>query len=175
MLPPAAAASAPRLLGRFVGSIPVTLFRIQGGASVRLRLLSAARAAGRASFDIADDAGGCVQPRAASEACFLGPNGMSMRPLGGMLAVIVANFRGARARIFEVPAGTPLPPQLALLHEHSDHYAVQPAAPMTAVALNAALTAWLAQPAVLCLSDKAAFYARHPEMRPEAVGFSENA
>jgi hypothetical protein len=92
-----------------------------------------------------------------------------------MLAVIVANFRGARARIFEVPAGTPLPPQLALLHEHSDHYAVQPAAPMTAAALNAALTAWLAQPDVLCLTDKAAFYARHPGMRPEAVGFSENA
>ena len=98
-----------------------------------------------------------------------------MRPLGGMLAVIVANFRGARTRIFEVPAGTPLPPQLVVLHELSDHYAVQPAAPMTAAALNDALTAWLAQPAVLCLPDKAAFYDRHPEMRPEAVGFSENA
>ena len=34
--PPAAAASAPRLLGHFVGSTPVTLFRIQVGASVRL-------------------------------------------------------------------------------------------------------------------------------------------
>ena len=107
MLPPAAAASAPRLLGHFVGSTPVTLFRIQVGASVRLQLLSASRAAGRASYEIADDASGFVQPRAASEARFLGPNGMSMRPLGGMLAVIVANFRGARARSDEVPAGTP--------------------------------------------------------------------
>ena len=71
MLPSAAAAaaaasSAPRLLGRFVGATPVPLFCIQGDALVRLRLASAARAAGRSSsYDIADDGTGYVQPRAA--------------------------------------------------------------------------------------------------------------
>lgn len=142
---------------------------------MRLRLEAAARAAGRTSFDITER-DRLVHPRAATESHFLGPNGMSMRPLGSMLAVIVANFRGGeRGRIFEVPAGTPLPPELVLLHEHSDHYAVQPAVAMSATALNAALTAWLAQPAVLCMQGKSAFYERHPSMRPEAVGFSENA
>jgi hypothetical protein len=172
--------AAPRLLGRFAGATPVTLFRIQGGASVRLRLEAAQRAAGRSSFDIsAHEGGAVVRPRAPAgageEERFLGPNGMSMRPKGAALAMIVAPFRAARALVFEVPAGTSLPPELCVLHEHSDHFSVQPAREMAPAQLNAALTAFLAQPGVVRMESKEAFYARHPDMHPNTVGFSSNA
>ena len=166
---------APRLLlGRFTTtSPPLSLFRLQSGPRVQLRLEAAAHAAGRASFDIsARD--GAVHARDAAEAHFLGPNGMLMRPIGPVFAVLLAGFRG-KCLVHEVPPCTPLPPELVLLHEHSDLYSVQPARSMTPAALNAALTAWLAQPAVLRMDSKEAFYARYPDMRPEIVGFSENA
>ena len=112
---------------------------------------------------------------AAGEERFLGPNGMSMRPKGTALAMIIAPFRAPRTLVLEVPAGTPIPPELCLLHEHSDHYSVQPAARMSPAALNAALTAFLSQPGVVRMESKAAFYARHPDMHPNVVGFSSNA
>ena len=172
-----------KLLGRFAGVLPVALFRIQSGANVRLRLEAAQKAAGRSSFDISAHEGGkVVLPRAppapgdaTAEELFLGPNGMSMRPKGSMLAAIVAPFRAQRAFVFEVPAGTRIPPELCVLHEHSDHFSVQPAARMSPAALNAALTAFLAQPGVVRMESKEAFYARHPDMHPNVVGFSSNA
>ena len=145
---------------------------------MRLRLEAAARAAGRASFDVsAHEGGAVVRPRApaGAEECFLGPNGMSMRPKGSMLAVIVAGFKGARSLVFEVPAGTRIPSELCVLHEHSDHFSVQPAQEMAPARLNAALTAFLAQPGVVRMESKEAFYARHPDLHPNAVGFSVNA
>ena len=166
---------APRLLlGRFTSTTPpFALFRLQSGPRVQLRLEATARVAGRTSFEIsAHD--GAVHARDTAETRFLGPNGMSMRPLGAALAMIVAPFRG-KCLVHEVPANTPLPPELVVLHEHSDHYSVQPAVTMTPSALNAALTAWLALPGVLRMSGKEAFYARHPDMLPEVVGFSRNA
>ena len=181
----AGSAAAPRLLGRFSGVLPVTLFRIQGGASVRLRLEAAQKAAGRTSFDISTHAheGGpaVVLPRApppagsAEAERFLGPNGMSMRPKGTALAMIVAPFRAPRTLVVEVSAGARIPPELCVLHEHSDHYSVQPAVRMSPAALNAALTAFLAQPGVVRMESKEAFYARHPDMHPNVVGFSSNA
>jgi hypothetical protein len=51
---------------------------------------------------------------------------------------------------------------LCVLHEHSDHYSVQPTA-RTSPAVNAALTAFLAQPGVARMEAKEAFYARHPD------------
>ena len=152
------------LLGRFVGSTPVTLFRIQSAAKVSLRVEAAQCAAGRASFDIASDADGFVHARDASETKFLGPNGMSMRPEGRMLAVIAATFR-TRARIFEVPAGTRIPPELVLFHEHSDHYAMQPASRMTLAQCNAALSAFLLQDGVRLHKSVADFNAAHPWSR----------
>ena len=141
---------------------------------MRLRAEAAQKTAGRTSFDIAER-DGRVWPRDPEEARFLGPNGMSMRPKGPMLAVIVASFRGGKPSILEVPAGTAIPPELVLLHEHSDHYSVQPASPMTLAQLNTALTRFLSQPSVVRFGNKAAFYERHPDMHPDAVGFSENA
>ena len=51
---------AQKLLNRFAVVLPVTLFRVQGGAGVRLRLEAAQRAAGRSSFDISAHEGGAV-------------------------------------------------------------------------------------------------------------------
>ena len=48
---------------------------------------------------------------------------------------------------------------LCVLHEHSDHYSVQPTARTSPAALNAALTAFLAQPGVARMEAKEAFYA----------------
>jgi hypothetical protein len=164
----------PMLLGRFTTTTPLALFRIQSATSVRLHLEAAARAAGRTSFDIAER-DGAVWPRAADEPNFLGPNGMSMRPSGHMLAVIVGTFKAKGARVFEVPAGAHVPPALVVLHEHSDHYSVQPAERMTAARLNKELTAFLAQPGVRLHATLADFYAAHPDLHPTVVGFSKNA
>jgi hypothetical protein len=162
-----------RIVGRFTEVTPVALFRMQGTGNVRLRLESTARAAGRTIFDITEH-NGFVLPREPSEERFLGPNGMPVRPKGSMLAVLMANFRAARPVIFEVPQGTRIPAELVLLHEHSDHYSVQPATKMTPAQLNKALTNFLSQGGVLRMT-KQEFYERHPDMHPMEVGFSNNA
>ena len=114
-------------------------------------------------------------PRDPAELNFLGPNGMSMRPVGHMLSVIIGTFRSPQAMVVEVPAGTPLPPALVLLHEHTDHYAVQPARRMPLAELDAELSAFLAQPQVVKHSSLEDFYKAFPDMHPSVVGFSENA
>ena len=149
------------LLGRFVGSTPVTLFRIQSAAKVNLRLKSAQLAAGRSSFDISST-DGFVHP--CNEPAFLGPNGMSIRPQGRMLAIISATIR-TRARVYEIPAGTRIPSELVLLHEHNDLYALQPAERMTIAQCNAALTAFLVQDSVRLHKSVADFNAAHPWSR----------
>jgi len=169
-----AAGSLKPLIGRFTNTTPLTLFRVQSGVKVKLRPEAAARAAGRHSYDITEH-GEEVWPRDPEEPNFLGPNGMSMRPLGNMLSVIVGTFKSPRSMVFEVPAGTPLPPALVLLHEHSDHYAIQPAQRMTLPELNAELSAFLAQRSVTRHSTLEAFYESFPDMHPSVVGFSENA
>ena len=181
------------LKGIYRDTTPVTLIRMQGPKIVSLRVESAQRAAGKTSFDLAlappklsthlsnikvsEPSSSSpllvAAPRDPEEKRFLGPNGMSMRPLGPMLAVLLHNFKG-RCNVFEVPEGTKIPKGLILFHEHSDHFAVQPAEEMTLSELNKQLTAFLNQPDVI-MSDKASFYNRHPDMTQEAVGFSENA
>ena len=108
-----------------------------------MRLEASQRALGRSEFDLSAHDGLVLQRVATPDELFLGPSGTSMRPKGQMLAVIVANFKGARSVIYEVPAGSAIPAELVVLHEHSDHYSVQPAAPMTPAKFNAALTAIL--------------------------------
>ncbi len=167
--------NAPKaLLGRFTATTPITLFRVQGGVAVKLRPEAAARAAGRHSYDISER-DGLVWPRDAAEPNFLGPNGMSMRPMGNMLSVIVGTFKSRNALVFEVPQGAPLPPELVLLHEHTDHYALQPSKCMKLAELNAALSRFLVQPLVRRHASLEAFYEAHPNMHPSVVGFSENA
>ena len=159
------------LRGRFTGATPVTLFRVQGAPRVKLRAGTlAALTEGGKAFDIEVATDGTVAPRDTAERTFLGPNGMPMRPAGHMMGLIVGTFRGENVRVYEVPAGTPIPLDLALLHEHSDHYSLQPAKPMPLTALEASLTSFLAQPGVVCYQTKVAFYNARPEMSPASVG-----
>jgi len=154
--------------------LPLALFRLQAAKTVALRDYAVQRAAGRASFDLHLHDGGIVQPSDTAAMTFNGPNGMSLRPSGPMLASIVAQFRG-RCIVFEVPARTPVPEELVLLHEHTDHYSLQAARPMPLEELNKRLTAFLGRTPGVITSTKAALLERHPELRPEAAGFSENA
>jgi hypothetical protein len=87
-----------------------------------------------------------------------------------MCGVIVGTFRGRGARVYEVRQGTPIPDELVLLHEHTDNYSLQPAAPMTLDELNAGLTRFLAQPGVVMHASKDAWWAAFPDMSPAAVG-----
>ncbi|KAI8817765.1 uncharacterized protein EV422DRAFT_539870 [Fimicolochytrium jonesii] len=60
-----------------------------------------------------------------------GPNGASVRPNGAFLQEVVRGFRGKNTTIWRIPAGTDLPPDLVLLHEHTDHHSIQCMRPMT--------------------------------------------
>lgn len=69
-----------------------------------------------------------------------------MRPLGDMQLSLVEQFRGSNVIIFALAAGkflslrkrhclnyvgTELPEDLILVHEHTDHYSLQPAREMS--------------------------------------------
>jgi hypothetical protein len=56
----------------------------------------------------------------------------------------------------------------------SDHFSLQVRVEMPFPVFNARLTKFLGQSAVI-RTDKKGFYERHPDMSPEAMGFSENA
>ena len=160
------------LLSIIRNSVPVPLFRMQSARAVSLRDYAVATAAGRRSYDL-HLVNGVASPSDLSGGLFLGPNGMSMRPKGTALAMLLAGFHG-RCSVWEVPAGTPIPPELILLHEHTDHYALQPAQAMPLVELNKRLTSFLAQAGVV-VSSRKQLYERHPDLEPHAHGFSENA
>lgn len=119
-------ATAPRaarpLLGRY-NKTPMVLYRVQNGEKVILREHSEQMKLKRTSFDLKLGADGLVHP--ATGPNFIGPNGASLRPAGFVFGEIVANFRGPRMCIIEIPSGIVLPKELVLLHEHSDHYSLQ--------------------------------------------------
>ncbi len=48
-----------------------------------------------------------------------------------MFQEVVRNFRGTNITVYVLPEGTPLPPSLTLLHEHSDHYSLQCTEPVS--------------------------------------------
>ena len=171
-----ALSTAPRaarpLLGRY-NKTPMVLYRVQNGEKVILREHSEQMKLKRTSFDLKLGADGLVHPALGPN--FIGPNGASLRPAGFVFGEIVANFRGPRMRIIEIPSGVDLPKELMLLHEHSDHYSLQtsekrtlrgmhyespllvPTSPRTE--LNAILTAFMKPFPVL---TKEAYFKRHP-------------
>ncbi|KAJ7119936.1 hypothetical protein C8R43DRAFT_1136950 [Mycena crocata] len=60
-----------------------------------------------------------------------------------VLQKVVRNFQGHDVKIFLIKQGTPLPPSLTLLHEHSDHYSMQCVKSMTLNDLNSELTQFM--------------------------------
>ncbi|KAJ6260500.1 hypothetical protein Dda_4726 [Drechslerella dactyloides] len=125
------------LLGRF-RSLPIELFRVNNGLDVRLRDRAAQLKFGRRSFDLIVRDDGLVHPMLGDT--FEGPNGASMRPNSPYLSEIVANFAEEDAVIYRVAQGTPLPDELVVLHEHTEHYSVQCSRPMPLPDLNRRVT-----------------------------------
>jgi hypothetical protein len=113
-------------------SVPVTLFRIQVKDKMKLREKARQEKLHRSSYDFILQPDGLVHPSIGNTFTF--PNGASLRPLGPVLKEIIANFRGNC--IFVVPKDTPIPDDLILLHEHSDHYSLQTSSPCTERQLN---------------------------------------
>jgi hypothetical protein len=186
----AASAAASWAMRRVTGRVPVTLFRVQTTAKVRLRVGEAPAVAPPGSpkptMTPRDDpevlaTGGVVSPRPpshfASPGLHFPPNGMRMLPKSAPFAVLVCFTRSRGLRLFEVPEGTPVPPSLALVQDHELGWCAEPAGPqpMTVAALQRELDAFLRTPGVVLHANKDAFYAAHPDMTQMAVGFSENA
>ena len=73
----------------------------------------------------------------------IGPNGLSLRPMGINLWDIVSNYNG-KITVVRIPKNTPIPEELVLLHEHSDHYSMQTAIPCSPSELNKRLAEFLA-------------------------------
>ncbi|KAI0427788.1 hypothetical protein F5Y09DRAFT_22533 [Xylaria sp. FL1042] len=119
--------------------IPIMLFRLNAGRSIKLREWSVKR---RRSFDVLTD-DGIVQPRALDPSTYSGPNGASMRPLGEKQEDLVKAFKGSNVVVFAIPEGTPLPPDLILVHEHTDHYSLQAAKQMPLDDLNKKIDAFV--------------------------------
>eukprot|EP00160_Parvularia_atlantis_P019740 Unigene7874_Nuclearia_a/m.24187 Unigene7874_Nuclearia_a/g.24187 ORF Unigene7874_Nuclearia_a/g.24187 Unigene7874_Nuclearia_a/m.24187 type:complete len:155 (-) Unigene7874_Nuclearia_a:57-521(-) len=129
------------LLGRF-RVVPLVLYRVQGGRETRLREHGAQQKLKRHSFDLRVYPDGLVHPNKTDT--FIGPNGASLRPMGPVLKEVLATFRGRRPFVFTIPKDTPVPTDLVLLHEHTDHYSLQCDRPMPLSELNARLTRFLA-------------------------------
>lgn len=119
--------------------VPCTLYRVQPKLPVRLRNYDEQMALGRTSFDL-KVIDGLVRPAVGPE--FTGPNGMSLRPAGDFMRNLVAEYKNA-VTIYSFLPGTPLPDNLLLLHEHTDHYSLQVREPMTFDEYNHALTEFL--------------------------------
>ncbi|RDW70459.1 uncharacterized protein DSM5745_07970 [Aspergillus mulundensis] len=114
---------------RVFTTFPKEMFRVNNGTSIRLRGYPGPLRPAR-SFDLLTIAGK-VLPKALDPKTYAAPNGASMRPNTPRQQELVQNFSGTSICIYVVPAGTQLPSNLILVHEHADHYAIQPNQEMT--------------------------------------------
>ena len=132
-------ASKPRppLLGRY-NHIYKDLFRVNATSKVILRDFEAQKKLGRSSYDLVIKEDGLVHPSNSDN--FEGPNGASVRPNSPFMQEIIRGFKGKGVSIYLLKEGTPLPPDLVLLHEHTDHHSIQCTRPMKLAELNDMLT-----------------------------------
>jgi len=93
----------------------------------------------RSSYDLVLKEDGLVHP-AANTGNFEGPNGASVRPNSPFMQEIIRGFKGNGVTVYLLKEGTPLPPELTLLHEHSDHHSIQVTKPMKLADFNNLLT-----------------------------------
>ena len=139
---------------------PVDLFRLVTTKTVKLREHAAQVAKGSHSYDFFLKEDGKIHPSPSEY--FVAPNGMSLRPEGIQMWDILASYRG-NPKVCIVPKGTPIPPELVLYHERSDHYSLQTATPRTPSALNSLMTKFLADFEVISKED---YFKRFPLVNP---------
>ena len=119
--------------------VPITLFRIQGSKKIVLREKARQIAHNRTSYDFMLHEDGKVHPTYGEK--FTKPNGASCRPAGPNLFEIVTHFKGNY--IYIIPKDTPLPDELILILEHTDHYSIQTTTDCTEKELNERLNKFL--------------------------------
>jgi hypothetical protein len=120
--------------------LPCTLHRIQPKLPVQLGDFHTQRTLGRNSFDLTLE-NGLVKPTVLGSP-FLQPNGMSLRPMGQKLNSLIQEYEGS-FKVYRLHEGYVLPEGLVVFHEHTDHYSLQTAVPVTLNAFDDALTALL--------------------------------
>ena len=120
---------------------PQTLFRIQAKLPVSLRDYDTQMAKNRTSFDL-KLVNQKVMPMPA-DSPFHTPNGMSLRPCSPKMIDILKNFNGNEVRVYRLQEATECPEGLCVFHEHSDHFSLQVARPMSLDEFNDKLTQYL--------------------------------
>ncbi len=108
-----------QLIGKYK-VFPITLYRLQQKKVVKLREMSSQLELGKSHFDFTLK-DGMVHPNNTDK--FIGPNGMSLLPLGQSLSKVAKTYNFSY--IYEISAGAEIPDDLILLHEHTDHYSLQ--------------------------------------------------
>ncbi|KAI1351129.1 hypothetical protein F5Y01DRAFT_134339 [Xylaria sp. FL0043] len=127
--------SSPRLLGVF-RSFPKELFRVNNGRHIKVRV----KQPNRHVYDILAE-NGQVEPKALNPQTYVAPNGASLRPNSPyQQALVSSRFRGPDVIVYGIAKGTQLPDDLLLVHERSDHYSLQPGAPMSIEDLDNKIT-----------------------------------
>ncbi|KAL2173072.1 uncharacterized protein P884DRAFT_273585 [Thermothelomyces heterothallicus CBS 202.75] len=116
------------------GHFPTKLFRLSATSKTKLRDYTLKKSA---SYDILT-AQGIAQPIAS--VTYERPNGASMKPLSAGWFQLVQKFKGSKVVVFEIPE---VPEDLILIHEHSDHYSLQPRVSMPLDDLNKKIDAFL--------------------------------
>ncbi|QPH03919.1 hypothetical protein C2857_000366 [Epichloe festucae Fl1] len=110
---------AANLIGVFK-TFPKELFRVNNGHLVQLRQWMPKRHA----YDV-HVTQGMIQAKALHPCSYQAPNSASMRPNSPYQQHLVARlFKGQDVMVYAVPPGTPLPNDLLLVHERSDHYSL---------------------------------------------------
>ncbi len=103
---------------------------------ISLRDFNAQADKNRASFDL-KTIDGIIHPT--SGPTFTGPNGCSLRPSGPKMHEILKGYKGD-PRVYRMHEGLILPEGMVILHEHTDHYSLQPSVPTPLGEFNARIT-----------------------------------
>mmetsp|Transcript_7041 Transcript_7041/g.10461 ORF Transcript_7041/g.10461 Transcript_7041/m.10461 type:complete len:149 (-) Transcript_7041:98-544(-) len=119
--------------------LPLSLYRIQGKLPVSLRDYDSQLAKNRSAFDL-KLVNNLVQPMLSDT--FHTPNGMSLRPAGEKMIEVLKQYKG-EAKVFRLHEGVLLPPNLVVLHEHTDHYSLQTTEPIELPKFNQLLSEYL--------------------------------
>ena len=121
---------------------PQTLYRIQPRLPVKLRDYETQISKNRLSFDLKLHKG-LVLPMQGNH--FHTPNGMSLRQANDKMMNILSNFRGDLnlLRIYRMQENSPVPDDMVLILEHSDHYSLQTSKEVSLNDFNSKLTEYL--------------------------------
>lgn len=126
------------LLGKYK-KFPITLYRLQQSKEAKLRDMHSQFNKGKRSFDFVLNKDGLVHPNKTND--FIGPNGMSLRPIGKPLIEIEKSYK--YTHIYQIMEGAEIPEELILVHEYKDHYSLQTSVVCTPLELNNRLSNFL--------------------------------